>query len=65
MVFKLNFGRNKINRPCTAGYPCDGDFNCDGNVDGYDSAILKKDFGRNNLVNPCPYNVSTPWCVYQ
>jgi len=43
---------------------CNGDFSCDGDVDGTDAFQFKSDFGRSNILNPCP---SCPaginWCV--
>jgi len=32
---------------------CEGDFDSDGNVDGDDSRMLKKDFGRSQFNQPC------------
>jgi hypothetical protein len=63
-TFKVDFGRNSVNRPCTAMAPCNGDFSCNGNVDGTDAARFKSDFGRNGLNNPCPISMTVPWCAY-
>jgi aminopeptidase N len=63
-IFKVDFGRNSVNRPCTAIAPCNGDFSCNGNVDGTDAARFKADFGRNGLNNPCPACTTVPWCSY-
>jgi aminopeptidase N len=63
-IFKVDFGRNAVSRPCTAVDPCNGDFACNGNVDGTDAARFKIDFGRNGLNNPCPSCVTDPWCSY-
>jgi hypothetical protein len=63
-IFKSDYGRSSLNRPCTAGDPCNGDFTCNGNVDGTDAARFKADFGRNSLNNPCPPCATVPWCTY-
>jgi hypothetical protein len=63
-IFKVDFGRNAVTRPCTAGDPCNGDFACNGNVDGTDAARFKVDFGRSGFSNPCPSCTTTPWCSY-
>jgi hypothetical protein len=63
-IFKIDFGRNSVNRPCNTAAPCNGDFSCNGNVDGSDAARFKADFGRNGLNNPCPSFEKIPWCVY-
>jgi hypothetical protein len=63
-IFKIDFGRNSVTRPCTAVDPCNGDFSCNGNVDGTDAARFKADFGRNGLKNPCPSCTTDPWCAY-
>ena len=63
-IFKTDFGRNTVTRPCTAEVPCNGDFSCNGNVDGTDAARFKADFGRNGLNNPCPSCATVPWCNY-
>jgi hypothetical protein len=63
-TFKVDFGRNSVNRPCKAGDSCNGDFSCNGNVDGTDAARFKSDFGRNGLNNPCSSCVTLPWCTY-
>ncbi len=63
-IFKVDFGRNTMTRPCNAGDPCNGDFSCNGNVDGSDAARFKSDFGRNGLNNPCPSCATVPWCSY-
>jgi outer membrane protein assembly factor BamB len=64
-IFKVDFGRNSLNKPCNSTNPCNGDFSCNGNVDGSDAAQFKSDFGRNSLNNPCPSCGGTdPWCAY-
>jgi hypothetical protein len=63
-IFKTDFGRNAVTRPCTAGDPCNGDFLCNGNVDGTDAARFKADFGRSGFSNPCPSCATNPWCTY-
>ena len=42
-------GGNGIGDACE----CEGDFDYDGNMDGYDAAIFKTDFGRSIYINPC------------
>ena len=42
-------GGNNIGNACE----CEGDFDCDGDVDGVDSALFKKNLGRNNFFNSC------------
>jgi hypothetical protein len=32
---------------------CEGNFNCDADVDGSDAALLKADFGRSAIIDPC------------
>ena len=65
IIFKLDFGRNAINRPCSTNDSCNGDFSCDGDVDGIDAALFKADFGRSAIQNPCPVCVSGgAWCSY-
>jgi len=62
-IFKADFGRNSVNKPCAAWDPCNGDFSCNGNVDGTDAARFKSDFGRTSLTNPCPVCVpGAQWC---
>jgi hypothetical protein len=63
-VFKADYGRSGIKRPCTTLDPCNGDFGCNGNVDGLDAAVFKGDFGRSGIKNPCPPSETDPWCVY-
>ncbi len=63
-IFKVDYGRNSLTRPCNAGDPCNGDFSCNGNVDGTDAARFKADFGRNGLNKPCPSCATVPWCSY-
>ncbi len=63
-IFKTNFGRGGLIRPCTNGDPCNGDFTCDGNVSGSDAALFKSDFGRSGLDRPCPACTTNPWCSY-
>jgi len=63
-IFKKDFGRSSLDRPCNAGDPCNGDFSCNGNVDGTDAARFKIDFGRSGFSNPCPSCQTTPWCNY-
>jgi len=64
-VFKQEFGRSKINNPCTNDAPCKADFDCDGDVDGSDAFVFKSDFGRSGIRNPCPfYNLSLNKCSY-
>ena len=60
--FKTDFGRSKIQNPCTNASTCNGDFDCDQDVDGTDASLFKKDFGRSTIKNPCPARVATVWC---
>ncbi len=63
-IFKSDYGRSLINRPCINADPCNGDFNCNGNVDGLDAALIKSDFGRSGINNPCPACATGNWCKY-
>jgi C1A family cysteine protease len=63
-LFKKDFGRSRMNRPCNSTNPCNGDFTCDGDVDGTDAAIFKQDFGRSAMNNPCPPRPTGAWCNY-
>jgi hypothetical protein len=54
VIFRTDYGRSSVNRPCTDADPCYGDFSCTGTVDGFDAALFKSDFGRNSMNNPCP-----------
>jgi hypothetical protein len=62
IIFKVDFGRNHYNNPCTLFDPCNGDFDCDGDVDARDAIIFKADFGRNRHNTPCPDCVPGDWC---
>jgi len=65
VLFRADYGRNRVINPCTALHPCNGDFLCDGDVDGYDVVLFKSDFGRSSHNNPCPVCAGTgPWCNY-
>jgi hypothetical protein len=63
-IFKADYGRSGINRPCTNAEPCNGDFSCNGTVDGLDAALFKSDFGRSGINKPCPACATDPWCAY-
>jgi hypothetical protein len=63
-IFKADYGRSSINRPCTNTVPCNGDFSCNGTVDGLDAALFKSDFGRSGINKPCPACATDPWCSY-
>jgi hypothetical protein len=64
-LFKSDFGRSNLSRPCITADPCNGDFSCNGNVDGTDASLFKSDFGRSSMQNPCPTCVNSgPWCSY-
>ncbi len=64
ILFQIDQGRSRYNRPCTNDDPCNGDFDCDGDVDGSDHALFKADFGRGALNRPCPPCTPGPWCHY-
>jgi hypothetical protein len=49
---------------CGDACECEGNFDGDQDVDSSDAATLKKDFGRSNLINPCPVCTTIPWCIY-
>ncbi len=53
VVFKADFGRNALSRPCTVADPCIADYDGDGDVDGTDAVKFKEDFGRNDINKPC------------
>jgi CubicO group peptidase (beta-lactamase class C family) len=64
-IFKADFARHQLRRPCTNEDPCNGDFTCDADVDGSDVFLFKSDFGRNSSVNPClPCASGIVWCNY-
>ena len=63
-IFKQDYGRSIILRPCTSADPCNGDLVCDHDVDGTDAFTFKSDFGRSAILNPCPDCVTLPWCLY-
>jgi hypothetical protein len=45
LTFKHNFGRSRIQNPCSDANLCDGDFDTDSDVDGYDALTFKASFG--------------------
>lgn len=52
-TFKVNFGRNDLNNPCSIINPCVPDFDSDGDIDGADASKFKHNFGRNGYHRPC------------
>ena len=64
VLFKSDYGRSALVRPCSDDNACRGDFDCDRDCDGSDASMFKRDFGRSAINNPCTFCVPGAWCNY-